>query len=147
MGHAKFVHLRVHSAYSLSEGAIKLNELSELCLQERMPAVAITDRNNLFGAIEFSETCKRFGIQPILGCEIAISLKPSIKINTEGEGYPSIVLLAQNKVGSYKVGLGMTNTDQKTFLFKNVKIYNELPLHLTLIKNTATVRKWLKKYH
>ena len=68
MGHANFVHLRVHSAYSLSEGAIKLNELSELCVLERMPAVAITDHNNLFGAIEFSEICKDSGIQPILGC-------------------------------------------------------------------------------
>lgn len=99
MGHANFVHLRVHSAYSLSEGAIKLNELSELCVLERMPAVAITDHNNLFGAIEFSEICKDSGIQPILGCEISVKLKSSLNTNFEEREYPSIIVLAQNKVG------------------------------------------------
>ena len=72
MSHASFVHLRVHSAYSLSEGAIKTDELAALCQAERMPAVAITDRNNLFGALEFSEVCIKSGVQPILGCELAL---------------------------------------------------------------------------
>src|SRR5438128_345548 len=54
MPHADFVHLRVHSAYSLSEGAIKLKELIELCRRQLMPAVAVTDTGNLFGALEFA---------------------------------------------------------------------------------------------
>ena len=51
---ADFVHLRVHSAYSLSEGAIKIKELVKLCQKKEMPAVAVTDTGNLFGALEFS---------------------------------------------------------------------------------------------
>ena len=67
MSYANFVHLRVHTAYSLSEGAIKIDELADLCRTERMPAVAMTDRNNLFGALEFSAACSKSGVQPILG--------------------------------------------------------------------------------
>lgn len=51
---ADFVHLRVHSAYSLSEGAIKIKELVKICQKQEMPAVAVTDTGNLFGALEFS---------------------------------------------------------------------------------------------
>ena len=51
MSHADFVHLRVHSAYSLSEGAIQPKKLAALCQKERMPAVAVTDTANLFGAL------------------------------------------------------------------------------------------------
>ena len=54
MPHADFVHLRVHSAYSLSEGAIRIGDLAKLCAKHDMPAVGVTDTNNLFGALEFS---------------------------------------------------------------------------------------------
>ena len=54
----KFIHLRLHSAYSLAEGAIKIETLTHLCEENNMPAVAVTDTNNLFGAMEFS----KFGI-------------------------------------------------------------------------------------
>jgi DNA polymerase III subunit alpha len=70
---ADFIHLRVHSAYSLSAGAIKIKELVGLCRGEAMPAVAITDSGNLFGALEFATTCAEAGIQPIIGCEIALA--------------------------------------------------------------------------
>jgi DNA polymerase-3 subunit alpha len=73
MAHADFVHLRVHSAYSLLEGAIKIPELAELCQRHNMPAVAVTDTRNLFGALEFSTTMVKAGVQPIIGCELAIS--------------------------------------------------------------------------
>ena len=63
MSHAKFVHLHVHSAYSLSEGAIKVPDLISLCEKEAMPAVAVTDTGNLFGALEFSLAARRAGIQ------------------------------------------------------------------------------------
>src|SRR5258708_36797293 len=69
---ADFIHLRVHSAYSLSAGAIKIKELVGLCKANKMPAVAITDSSNLFGALEFSTTCAEAGIQPIIGCEIGL---------------------------------------------------------------------------
>ncbi|TMK31315.1 MAG: DNA polymerase III subunit alpha [Alphaproteobacteria bacterium] len=70
---ADFIHLRVHSAYSLSAGAIKTKELVQLCRGEAMPAVAITDSGNLFGALEFATACSEAGIQPIIGCEIALA--------------------------------------------------------------------------
>ena len=76
MPHADFVHLRVHSAYSLSEGAIKIDELVALCRSHAMPAVAVTDTTNLFGAMEFSLACAAAGVQPIIGCQLAIRRDP-----------------------------------------------------------------------
>ena len=70
---ADFIHLRVHTAYSLSAGAIKIKELVGLCRAAAMPAVAITDTSNLFGALEFATACADAGIQPIIGCEIALA--------------------------------------------------------------------------
>src|SRR3984893_8639994 len=70
---ADFVHLRVHTAYSLSAGAIRIKELVDLCKAERMPAVAVTDTGNLFGALEVATSCSTAGIQPIIGCEIALA--------------------------------------------------------------------------
>jgi len=67
-----FIHLRVHSAYSLSEGAIPTKVLIELCTKLNMPAVALTDTNNLFGAIEFSGAAAKSGIQPIIGIQLSI---------------------------------------------------------------------------
>jgi DNA polymerase III subunit alpha len=69
---ADFIHLRTHTAYSLSAGAIKIDELAQLCRAEAMPAVAITDSGNLFGALEFATACADSGIQPIIGIEIAL---------------------------------------------------------------------------
>jgi DNA polymerase-3 subunit alpha len=70
--YAPFVHLRVHSAYSMAEGAIKIGKLVELCTAENMPAVALTDTRNLFGALEFSKTAAGAGVQPIVGCQLSI---------------------------------------------------------------------------
>ena len=73
MAHADFVHLRVHTAYSLSEGAITVDELVGLCESHSMPAVAITDTANLFGALEFSNACANSGIQPIIGTMLGVA--------------------------------------------------------------------------
>ena len=80
MPSAGFIHLRVHSSYSLAEGAIKIVEdkpkdggvaarkdLIALCLEQNMPAVAVTDRGNLFGALEFAMVATESGVQPIIG--------------------------------------------------------------------------------
>jgi DNA polymerase-3 subunit alpha len=69
---ADFIHLRVHTAYSLSAGAIPVKQLVAMCQAARMPAVAVTDTGNLFGALEVATTCTAAGIQPIIGCEIAL---------------------------------------------------------------------------
>jgi DNA polymerase-3 subunit alpha len=68
-----FVHLRCHSAYSLSEGAIKPDKLAALAADNAMPAVAITDTANMFGALEFSQACVAKGVQPIIGCQLALT--------------------------------------------------------------------------
>ncbi|MDE2239450.1 MAG: PHP domain-containing protein, partial [Rhodospirillales bacterium] len=73
MPHADFVHLRVHSAYSLSEGAIKPDKLAGLAAADNMPAVAITDTSNMFGALEFSQYCANAGVQPIIGCQLGLA--------------------------------------------------------------------------
>ena len=95
---AGFVHLRVRSAYSLLEGAIKADAIGTLAASEHMPAVAIADRANLFGALEFSVATKDAGVQPIVGC--------AIPVKGIGEGpperwarVPTVVLLAQNEAG------------------------------------------------
>ncbi len=69
---ADFIHLHTHSAYSLSTGSIKVKELTALCKLHRMPAVAMTDTGNLFGALEFALAARDDGVQPIVGCELAI---------------------------------------------------------------------------
>jgi DNA polymerase-3 subunit alpha len=84
----QFIHLHVHSAYSLAEGAIKIKDLVKLCKHENMPAVAVTDTNNLFGAMEFAKEASTEGIQPIFGCQITI----------DEEGH-QLVVLAQNEQG------------------------------------------------
>jgi DNA polymerase III subunit alpha len=68
MSHAEFVHLRVRSCYSLLESSVRLPALLERCRAERMPAVAVTDRANLFAALEFSQAAAKAGVQPIVGC-------------------------------------------------------------------------------
>jgi DNA polymerase-3 subunit alpha len=94
MPHADFVHLRVHSAFSLSEGAIKVERIPALARAVLMPAVAITDTANLFGALEFSQACAAKGIQPIIGCQIALTRANNPRLPPD-----PIVLLAQNATG------------------------------------------------
>ena len=65
-----FIHLRTQSSYSLAESTIKINKLVDLAKQHNMPAIAITDNNNMFGALEFSIECQKNGIQPIIGTTI-----------------------------------------------------------------------------
>src|SRR3984893_8212579 len=72
MSNAGFVHLHVHSAYSLLKGSIKIQKLGELAKADRQPALALTDTDNMFGALEFSDKMAGYGIQPIIGCEIAV---------------------------------------------------------------------------
>ena len=99
MPHADFVHLRVHSAYSLSEGAIKADKIAALAKEAGMPAVAITDTGNLFGALEFSQACAGKGVQPILGCQVALARTDA----RDGEAMrltpDPVVLLAQDAAG------------------------------------------------
>ncbi|MBR9890952.1 DNA polymerase III subunit alpha [bacterium] len=98
MADPRFIHLRVHTEYSLLEGAIRLKKLPGLCEAMEMPAVAVTDTNNLFSALEFSVTASGAGVQPIVGCQVDLRyLQPA---PGERPKPPApVVLLAQNERG------------------------------------------------
>jgi len=70
-----FVHLHVHSSYSLLESALTIAALGKLATADKMPALALTDTNNLFGGLEFSEKMKGLGIQPIAGVQLSVSFE------------------------------------------------------------------------
>ncbi|WP_339952110.1 DNA polymerase III subunit alpha [uncultured Albimonas sp.] len=99
MTSARFIHLRLHSAYSLLEGAIAPKKLPGLCETRDMPAVAITDTGNLFAALEFSETAAKAGVQPILGAQLALRYAPAPRPDVRPPDPAGIVLLAQDETG------------------------------------------------
>src|SRR5690606_29867711 len=68
----RFIHLRVHSAYSLLEGALPVGKIVGHAKKDRAPAVAVTDTNNLFGALEVAQKATKDGIQPIVGCLLSV---------------------------------------------------------------------------
>ena len=97
-----FVHLHVHSAYSLLEGALPIGKLAELAKADKQPAVALTDTDNMFGALEFSEKLASSGIQPIVGCTLAVDFGDEARdprLNGRMRVLPRIVLLAQREAG------------------------------------------------
>ncbi|MGH6818685.1 MAG: DNA polymerase III subunit alpha, partial [Methylovirgula sp.] len=99
----RFVHLHVHSSFSLREGALSIGKLAKLAVADAMPALAITDTNNLFGALEFSEKLAKEGVQPIVGIELAVEFGDGIEVaprgGDPGAGRASIVLLAKDAAG------------------------------------------------
>ena len=106
---ARFVHLKVHSAYSLLEGALPIEKLAKLATAMRFPALGLTDTNNLFGALEFSEKLWSAGVQPIVGCTLDIDFgdnrdtQPSAlkALSNEPRAKPAgkIALMAMNAEG------------------------------------------------
>ena len=100
-----FVHLRVHTVYSLSESTLHISKLAELAKDDCQPAMAITDSQNLFGAYEFSKLMAETGIQPIIGS--------SIYINDEN-GIGEVVLLVQNEQGYKNLSKLMSDSWMKS---------------------------------
>jgi DNA polymerase-3 subunit alpha len=84
-----FIHLRGRSAYSLLESALHVGDLAKQCVGHDMPAMALTDHNNLFGALEFSEKFSDSGVQPIVG----------LTLDLKGDAKGQIVLLSQTEAG------------------------------------------------
>ncbi len=98
-----FVHLRVHTAFSLLEGAVRIYDLADRCVADTMPAVAMTDTMNMFGAMELSQVCSEHGLKPIIGCQFGVTVKEdevfSQKNGSLGASVYYLVLLAQNITG------------------------------------------------
>jgi DNA polymerase III subunit alpha len=102
MHHSDFVHLHVHTQYSLLDGAIRLDSLFETAEKFKAPAVAITDHGNMFGAIEFYKKAKKSGIKPIIGCEVYLAPKSRLdKFSTRkgGDSLNHMTLLVKNQKG------------------------------------------------
>src|ERR1700726_2031190 len=116
---AGFVHLHVHSAYSLLKGSIKIQKLGELAKADRQPALALTDTDNMFGALEFSDKMAGYCIQPIIGCELAGDFgdqDPSGR-NALAAGPARIVLLAARERG------------YRSLMRLNSRAFLETPVH------------------
>lgn len=98
-GDVGFVHLHVHSSYSLLEGALTIGKLAELAKKDKQPALALTDTGNLFGALEFSEKMAGAGIQPIVGCALAVDFADQPNARGPQTARSRIVLLAADEQG------------------------------------------------
>src|SRR5712691_8356480 len=95
-----FVHLHLHTEYSLLDGAVRMKELMKKAVEFGMPAVAVTDHGNLFGAIEFYQEATRAGIKPIIGCEAYVAPHShKEKASSLREAAYHFTLLAQNDTG------------------------------------------------
>ncbi len=97
-----FVHLRVHSSFSLTEGAIKPKDLVKLCVKKQMPAVAVTDTNNMFGALEFAMAAADSGVQPIMALQLDLArpdLVAGAPVGRDQRAEAPIALYARNKAG------------------------------------------------
>ncbi|MEK7732443.1 MAG: PHP domain-containing protein, partial [Planctomycetota bacterium] len=100
MSAAPFVHLHVHTHYSLLDGATRIEALIERAKQWNMPALAITDHGNLFGAVEFYLAARKAGVKPIIGCEAYLAHGDRrTKDATEGKESFHLLLLAMNREG------------------------------------------------
>lgn len=101
----KFIHLRVHSAFSLLEGALRLDQIIQFAKTDGVPAIGISDTNNLFGALEFSEKAAKAGIQPIIGCQLDVDFGDTESEERGGRkdrnlaSIAPLVLIAASEVG------------------------------------------------
>jgi len=140
-----YIHLRTHSTYSLSEGAIKIEPLVDRCAAWRMPAVALTDTANIFGAMDFSQTASKAGVQPIIGCQIFLELSEHDPRRQEGrlsssalfhlnksrkieEISDQLIVLAQNEQGYLNLMALSTYGWSKAQSYENQKIIPKVSL-------------------
>src|SRR5439155_22712459 len=102
MSHADFVHLHLHTEYSLLDGACRLDRLMDKAHELKLPALAITDHGVLYGAIDFYQAARNQGIKPILGCEVYVAPGSRFDKRTGSGGkdvYHHLVLLAKDETG------------------------------------------------
>ncbi|HML87446.1 MAG TPA: DNA polymerase III subunit alpha [Methylomusa anaerophila] len=99
-GHSGFVHLHTHTEYSLLDGAGRVEDLVKRAKELGMSAVAVTDHGAMYGTIDFYKHAKKYGIKPIIGCEVYVAPRSRLdKMTVEGESYYHLVLLAADNGG------------------------------------------------
>jgi DNA polymerase-3 subunit alpha len=105
MQYTNFVHLHVHSQYSLLDGAIRFEEVFDLAKKYHMSALALTDHGNMFGVIEFYQMAIKHGIKPIVGCEVYVAPGSRFEKKTAGEseGAYHLTLLVKNRIGYFNL--------------------------------------------
>ena len=102
MQHSEFVHLHVHSEYSLLDGAAQLEKLVDKAKELKFPAIALTDHGNLFGAIDFYNAAQKAGVKPILGCELYVAPGGRKERGSQDGGYEGanhLTVLVRNRTG------------------------------------------------
>src|SRR5246127_786175 len=98
MSDKPFVHLHCHTDYSLLDGACEIGQLMDVVAQQKMPAVAMTDHGNLFGAVQFYNSAKAKGVHPVIGCEVYVS-QQGLASRSDTDRYNHLVLLCENQEG------------------------------------------------
>ena len=123
-----FVHLHVHTEYSLLDGAARIEKLVKMCKEMDMPACAITDHGNMYGAITFYDACKKAGIKPIFGCEFYVVNDLTVKQGRSKNSH--LILLAKNRTGYLNLAKLNTIAFRDGYYFGKGRIdYNVLKEH------------------
>jgi DNA polymerase-3 subunit alpha len=121
MQHANFVHLHVHTQYSLLDGAIRVGDLVNRASEYRMPAMAISDHGNMFGALEFYSKARAAGVKPIIGCEVYVASgsrheKSGAASSSDASGH--LLLLCKNQEGYRNLCRMVSTAYQDGFYYK-----------------------------
>src|SRR5438445_3017092 len=119
-----FVHLHCHTDYSLLDGACEIEQLMDLVARQKMPAVAMTDHGNLFGAVEFYNSAKAKGVHPVIGCEVYVS-QQGLASRSDTDRYNHLVLLCENQEG-YRNLLKLVSTGFLEGFYYKPRIDHEL---------------------
>ena len=120
MNNSNFVHLHTHTQYSLLDGACRIDRLVEKARQWGMPALAITDHGNMFGAVEFYQKVKKAGLKPIIGCEVYVAPKSRKEKSSRGitDAAHHLVLLARDHSGYQNLIRLVTSSYLEGFYYK-----------------------------
>src|SRR5271157_5917898 len=119
-----FVHLHCHTDYSLLDGACEIDQLMQIVVEQKMPAVGMTDHGNLFGAVQFYNSAKANGIHPVLGCEVYVSGQGH-KTRSDTDRYNHLVLLCENQEG-YRNLIDLVSTAYLEGFYYKPRIDKEL---------------------
>ena len=124
MAETPFVHLHNHTDYSLLDGACEIDQLMQVCAEQKMPAVGMTDHGNLFGAVQFYNSAKAKGIHPVIGCEVYVASE-SHKTRSPTDRYNHLILLCENQEG-YRNLIDLASTAYLEGFYYKPRIDREL---------------------